>query len=301
MTRTTHHFALLSALALALAPGAAQARFGKSDRSDDSKQESNSNTSNHSGGGGGDDTSTSTSSGGGHYHAASPVGSDRPVVVRPGGGCASDGCCWRGGSAWPAYYGEPTYVYPGYRGAEEVRTSNDQGLRIRTEVTGDVMPFSTLDGGSIVGQLRVEGVKWGVALEGRHIGVAADDGSGTTDTLAFLNGFISYSLLGGERGRLRLEAGANTAFAPELIVMSPAVGVSVALGFGDNFGLEALARASLLPHVQLELGAGLSYALGPLGLRLGVRRIYLNDNGLVDGVAHDDAFTGPYFGAGFAF
>jgi hypothetical protein len=77
--------------------------------------------------------------------------------------------------------------------------------------------------------------------------------------------------------------------------------VSLAAGFGGNLGFEATARASLIPHTQVELSAGLSYALGPVGLRAGWRRMYLNDNGLVDGVAHDDLFQGPYLGAGFAF
>jgi hypothetical protein len=141
-----------------------------------------------------------------------------------------------------------------------------------------------------------------VAVEGRHIAVVADDGSGGTDHLNFLNGFVTYALLGDQRGRLRLEAGGQTAFAEQLIVMSPAVGASVALGLGDRgLGLEATARASVFPHIQAELSAGLSWALGPLGLRAGWRQTYLNDNGLVDGVAHADAFSGPYFGAGMAF
>ena len=300
MPRTTHHLVLLSALALAVAPGAAHARFGKSDKSDD-KQE---NSGNHDGNGGGSGPSHSNDDHGGSYHAASPVGSDRPVVVRSGDGCASDGCCWRHGNSWPAYFHEPGYAVVGYSGApqaQEAHGAPEGGPRIRTELTADVMPFSTLDGGSASAQLRVEGVKWGVALEGRTIGIVADDGSGTTDRLSFFDGFISYALFGNERGRLRLEAGAQSAFAPDLIVLSPAVGASAAIGFGEDLGLEALARASLLPHVQVELAAGLSYSLGPLGLRLGVRRLYLNDNGLVDGVAHSDTFTGPYFGAGMAF
>jgi hypothetical protein len=296
MARTFQHLLLASALALALAPGAAHARFGKSDdrsKSDDKPQSHNNNRDSSN------DSSTTSSSGGSHYHEATPVGApDRPHNR----GCDSDGCCWRHGSGWPAYWYEPSPAYVGYAGYNQaVQTAPDAGWRIRTELTGDLMGFRTMDGGAAAAQLRIEGPKWGVAMEGRGIAVNADDGSGDTDHLSFFNGFVTYALLGNERGRLRLEAGGQSAFAPDLIVLSPAVGLSLALGFGEHFGLEAVARASVFPHTQVELAGGLTYALGPLGLRLGMRGIYLNDNGLVDGVAHDDAFTGPYFGVGMAF
>ena len=69
MTRTTHHLVLLAALALALLPGAAHARFGKSDKSDKS-DDKHENSGNHSG------NSASSDDHGGSYHSASPVGSD---------------------------------------------------------------------------------------------------------------------------------------------------------------------------------------------------------------------------------
>jgi hypothetical protein len=298
MTRTFQHLLLTSALALTVAPGAAWARFGKSDDHNKNEQPQQSSN-NNNGGSSSNDVRASDNS---HYHEATPVGA--PYVDRSHDDCRSDGCCWRHNS-WPAYWYEPRPAYVGYAGysaSPQVEGTPDYGLRIRTELTGDVMPFSTLDGGSASAQLRIEGPKWGVALEGRHIAVNADDGSGEVDGLSFFNGFVTYALLGNERGRLRLEAGGQSAFAPDLIVLSPAVGASFAIGFGEHFGLEAVTRASLWPHVQAELSAGLTYALGPLGLRMGWRGVYLNDNGWVDpGVAHSDAFSGPYFGAGMAF
>ncbi|HYV49905.1 MAG TPA: hypothetical protein VFA20_33850 [Myxococcaceae bacterium] len=294
MVRTFQHLLLTAALASALAPGAAWARFGKSDDRDKQEQKQQQNNDN-----GGGSSSEVRSSGDSHYHDASPVGA--PYVDRTRDDCRSDGCCWRH-SGWPSYWYEPSPAYAGYAGySPRVEGAPDYGLRLRTELTGDVMPFSTLDGGSAGAQLRIEGPKWGFALEGRHIAVNADDGSGGVDHLSFFNGFVTYALLGNERGRLRLEAGGQSAFAPDLIVLSPAAGVSLAIGFGESFGVEAVARASLLPHVQAELAGGFTYALGPLGLRLGWRGVYLNDNGLVDGVIHQDAFSGPYFGVGMAF
>ncbi|HEY8208333.1 MAG TPA: hypothetical protein VIG99_12675 [Myxococcaceae bacterium] len=298
MPRTFQHLLLTSALALALAPGAAHARFGKSDDRDKNEQQHQNN--NNGGGGGGDSSTTpSRSSGDSHYHEATPVG----VPDHPRGrGCESDGCCWRQDGIWPAYWYEPAPAYVGYAGYnQEVRSAPGSGWRIRTELTGDLMGFRTMDGGAAAAQLRIEGPKWGIALEGRTIAVNADDGSNDTDHLSFFNGFVTYALVGNERGRLRLEAGGQSAFAPDLIVLSPAVGVSFAFGFGDHFGLEGVARASVYPHTQVELAAGLTYSMGPLGLRLGMRGIYLNDRGWVDGVTHDDFFSGPYFGVGMAF
>lgn len=293
MTRTFQHLLLTSALAAALAPGAAWARFGKSD--DHDKREQQQQNDNNGGG----SKSEVRASDGSHYHDATPVGA--PYADHARDDCRSDGCCWRHGG-WPSYWYEPAPAYAGYAGySPQVENAPNYGLRLRTELTGDLMPFSTLDGGAAGAQLRIEGPKWGMALEGRHIAVSADDGSGATDHLSFFNGFVTYALLGNERGRLRLEAGGQTAFAPDLIVLSPAVGLSFAIGFGESFGLEAVTRASLLPHVQAELAAGFTYALGPLGLRMGWRGVYLNDNGLVDGVAHADTFSGPYFGMGMAF
>jgi hypothetical protein len=298
MARTFQHLLITSALAVAMAPGVAHARFGKSDDHDNNEQQHQQRQNNNNGGGGNDSTTTS---GGSHYHDATPVGvPDRPR----GAGCEANGCCWHD-RGWPAYWYEPSPVYAGYAGYAGynpgVQTAQDPGWRLRTELTGDVMGFHTMDGGSAAGQLRIEGPKWGVALEGRTIAVNADDGSGGTDHLSFFNGFVTYALLGNERGRLRLEAGGQSAFAPDLIVLSPAVGLSLAVGFGDHFGIEAVARGSVYPHTQVELSGGITYALGPVGLRLGMRGIYLNDQGWVDGVAHEDAFSGPYVGMGMAF
>ena len=175
------------------------------------------------------------------------------------------------------------------------------GLKLRAELTGEAAPLLAANGGELAGQLRIEGVKWGWSVDGRTLSVGADDGSGETDRLHFVSSFVTYSLLGNERSRLRVELGANAAWAPDLTVVSPAAGLSFAMGFGNGWGIEAVARGSAIPHTQLELAAGLSYGLGPLGLRAGWRRMYLNDNGLVDGVSHDDVFSGPYFGLGMAF
>jgi len=295
MTRTVQHLLLTAALASVLAPGAAWAHFGKSSENDNDKHEQHQNNSNNNGGGSNDNEVRASNNS--HYHEATPVGTRS--VDRTRDDCRSDGCCWRH-SGWPSYWYEPAPAYVGYSSGyspQQVESAPDYGLRIRTELTGDLMPFSTLNGGSASAQLRIEGPRWGVALEGRHILVDSEN-------ISFFNGFVTYALLGNERGRLRLEAGGQSAFAQDLIVLSPAVGLSLAVGFGESFGVEAVTRASVYPHVQAELSAGLTYALGPVGLRMGWRGVYLNDNGWANpntGVANEDAFSGPYFGMGVAF
>src|SRR3954464_11684375 len=95
MARSFLNLLVTSALALALAPGAAHARFGKSDDHDQNEQKHQAGKGTSSSGSGND--ATTSNSGGSHYHEATPVGSDGPR----GGGCASDGCCWRHQSSWP--------------------------------------------------------------------------------------------------------------------------------------------------------------------------------------------------------
>ena len=293
MTRTFQHMLLTAALAVALAPGAAWAHFGKSSENNEKhEQQQQSNSNNNGGGSSSNEVRASDNS---HYHEATPVGASYVDHTRDD--CRSDGCCWRH-SGWPSYWYEPAPAYAGYSGySPRVESAPDYGLRIRTELTGDLMSFSSMNGGAASAQLRIEGPRWGVALEGRHLLVDSEH-------ISFFNGFLTYALLGNERGRLRLEAGGQSAFAQDLIVLSPAVGLSLAVGFGESFGVEAVARASVYPHVQAELAAGLTYALGPLGLRAGWRGVYLNDNGWANPtthVANEDAFGGPYFGVGMAF
>src|SRR5437868_14267103 len=105
MVRTFQHLLLTAALASVLAPGAAWARFGKSDDHEKHElQQQQQNNDSNNGVRAGDNS---------HYHDATPVGA--PYVDRTRDDGRSDGCCWRH-SSWPAYWYEPAPAYVGYAG-----------------------------------------------------------------------------------------------------------------------------------------------------------------------------------------
>jgi hypothetical protein len=283
MLRSTHPLILAVLCSL---PFAAEARFGKHDDSKEEKKDKDKKDDDKEHRGFGRGRHHRSDRDGDHDHDGSP----RRVVVYndPCDGPYRDARCWRYGG-WPTYFYEPAYA-----GAVEVSPWD----RLRFELTGELLPTVTQEAMSLAGQLRLEGMHWGIALEGRHIAASLN---GVVDHLGFFNAFMSYSLYSAERGRVRLEGGVVSAFAPDLIVLSPALGMSLGMALSDHWGIEALARASIRPHVHVEVSAGVSYAIGPVGIRAGYRHLYLNDNGLVDGVPHDDSFGGPYVGVGFAF
>lgn len=280
-----------------VAPLPAQARFGK--HSDSDKPSNPSSTPAPSSDDDDDDD---------QVHAATPVGSspDRRYTPPPScggdcGSCAYSDCGYEDrGWAYYAYEYEPAYV-GGAAAAAYAPDRRERQWNIRTALMGEAQGFTSGDGGLFSAGILIEGVRWGVDVDVRHIVVSTDDGTEGTDTLRLFNGAVTWTLFGNQTARIRLEGGFTAAFAPDVIVVSPQAGLSWAFGFGGAWGLEGLIRASLIPHTQVEWSAGFSYAMGPLGFRAGWRRIFLDDRGIVDGVAHQDVFAGPYLGMGLAF
>jgi hypothetical protein len=146
-----------------------------------------------------------------------------------------------------------------------------------------------------------------IAIEGKHFGISAQfttifpDWKGDyfgPDAIKLFNGFFTYSIASHEHSRLRFEAGVMTAFTPNLSVLGPGGGVSLAVLVVGPLGLEGAIRGAPWPYRELDWNAGLTLELGPLGLHGGWRRIFLDDRGLVDGIRNQDSFTGPYLGLG---
>src|SRR5205814_965107 len=129
----------------------------------------------------------------------------------------------------------------------------------------------------------------------------ADDGSGATDTLQQLNLHLSYAFLTGRYGRLRIEGGADTVFAQNLVVLGPSGGFSGTLWIGGPFAIEGAVSMTPFPYRQLDYRANLAVGLGALGLRAGWRTQVLDDQGLVDGVQNVETFQGPFAGLAFVF
>ncbi|MFN7132488.1 MAG: hypothetical protein ACK4N5_10420, partial [Myxococcales bacterium] len=124
----------------------------------------------------------------------------------------------------------------------------------------------------------------------------AEGGAPGLDHIGLLDAHLTYAILRGEHGRLRLEGGLSSAFAPDIIFVGPDVGTSAAMGIAGPVGAEASLHLTPYPYVQVDGYAGLTLTLGPAGLRAGWRHVYLNDRGLVDGVVNADTFSGPFLG-----
>ena len=202
------------------------------------------------------------------------------------------------GFAYQPFYGHQTYV--------QTSPTPEPGSRsdVKTSVSGGLMVFGAAAGGGGAALdigLMFEGERLGFTGTFSGLGISADDGSGGTDSIKLLNGFITYSLISAPEGRLRLEGGVMTAFAPDLIVMGPAGGLSAAMGVVGPIGVDGSIRMTMFPYRQVDAQAGLTLGLGHLGLRAGMRGIYLDDAGLVDGIVHTDAFVGPYGGLELVF
>lgn len=302
-TRALSFVAALAALTLGATP--AHARFGKGGSGGGS-----------SGGGGG----AHSSSGGGGRPAPAPQGSYGGYrnhaygryyapYSRPWGGWGYGYAPYGWGYGY-GYYASPYYSpyysgayapYTYYQGPPQIEQQRPSppSPPIRVSVGAEAQGFR--GGLSVGGAFSLEGQRWGFATNFSHLSVSADDGSAGTDTINQLNLHLTYAILAGQRGRLRLEGGADTIFAPDLISMGPTVGTSGMLWLFGPLDLEGEVMVTPFPYRQLEWKAGLGLGLGPVGLRAGYRMQVLDDAGLVDGVDHRDVFGGPYVGLALVF
>lgn len=274
---------------LALVPGTAEARFGKSGSSGSSSSSSSSGRSSSS------------------SHAATPVGSNNSGGSSSGGSsygysrgyqpysawCWSDPLCryrygyWFGYQPWFGYY-DPYPAQPPPP-PEVVQQPRQAAFTFGAEAQGYI------GGGASLGlNLAFEHDRLGFRSDFLGIFVPANDGSDMIDSIKLVDAHVTYALLASDRGRLRVGAGVNSAFAPDIIMAGPGISVTGVMGLMGPISGEAAFQLTPFPFTQIDWSAGLSLAMGPIGMRAGWRRIYLNDNGFVDGVAHDDLFSGPY-------
>lgn len=278
------HVVLLIAL---LHAGIAEARFGKRNR------------------GGGSKPSSSSGSNSQPTHAAVPV--DSPGSSSSTSSSGSPGSSVRpfrrqgyfSGAFVPMYgYGYTPAVYPMVVQPEDELDP----APVRATAGLEFIYFANQARGyalGLQGSLEIDRV--GGSISGQHLSVAADDGTAGDDTLQQLSLRLSYAILVGSRGRLRAEVGADTIFAADVTVAGPTVGFSGTLWIAGPLALEGSVHGSVYPFWQLDARAGLVVGMGALGLRLGFRTQLLDDQGVVDGVAHRDVFMGPYAGLGFTF
>ena len=149
--------------------------------------------------------------------------------------------------------------------------------------------------------LAFEGESLGLDMRGTELTLPTDDGTSGTDSITLANMHLTYALVARDNLRVRVEGGLSGAKAPDLSVAGPSIALSLEGCLLPMVDVELRAQATPFPFQQLDAQAALALRLQALVVRGGWRGLYLNDNGLVDGEAHADAFGGPFLGAGFTF
>jgi hypothetical protein len=194
----------------------------------------------------------------------------------------------------PAWYGQYAY-YPGAYDAPGV------AYEPPFVVTVGAQAQLVAQGATFGAAAAFEGARWGFNAQATGVFAQTADGSGLIDTYKLFNGYLTYALLSDPRGRIRIEGGVATAFAPNLAVAGPSIGVSGVVGLIGPLGIEGQFHLTPVPYQEVDWSTDATVALGPVGLRAGWRQIYLNDEGYADGVVHQELFNGPFVGVGVSF
>jgi hypothetical protein len=159
-----------------------------------------------------------------------------------------------------------------------------------------------VSGGAAYGlSLSLEGRRWGVRGAAMGFSLPSEAAPGERDVLRTLDAHLTYAVLSGERGRVRVEAGLNSVFAEDVVLLGPDGGVSVEMALAGPLCAEGSAHFTPVPHRRFDVNAGLALELGSLKMRAGWRHLVLDDNGVLqDGSRNIDRFTGPYLGLALA-
>ncbi len=298
---------LTLAMLTALIALPAEARFGKS---------GGGHSSSHSSG----SSSHSSSSSGSSSHAATPVGSGSGSGVHYGSGSGSysgggyyGGGYYGGGYGWrphwyDGFYGAAFVPYYGYGwgypaattvGSGSAAAQADEGAAMRVTAGAEAQGY--LGGFTLGVAAALEGDRWGFNFAGQNMSLKKDDGTPGFDNLQAFSAHLTFALLTGQYGRLRLEGGADAVMAPELFVIGPTGGISGVWWVGGPFAIEGSVMYTPWPFTQIDGKAGLALGIGAVGLRAGWRFQLLDDQGRVDGVAHTDLYNGPYVGVSIVF
>ncbi len=149
--------------------------------------------------------------------------------------------------------------------------------------------------------LGVEGERLGAEAHVLRLWLPAEDGTGARDYLTLVQAHVSHAVYVSEQLRVRAEGGVSTARGPDATFMGPSLALSLEACVLGPLDVEARAQVTPLPYQQLDGTAGLALHLGGLTLRGGWRGLFLDDQGGVDGIDHQERLHGPYLGAGFTF
>ena len=289
---------LLVTTSLALAPAVAQARFGKASSSSSSR------------------SSSSSSSSSSYHPVVSTYHSASPAYAPRSGGSYAPYRSYGGGYYYPREHyrrgwwsPHPWYAwgfgyYPVVAGPStypEQTQPYAPPITFTLGVTGQaVNPGNAAGGGAAGLQLAFEGEHLGFSADWQSYFLQADDGSGTIDRIHLVDANLTFALVSTEHGRLRLEGGLSSAVAPDIAFFGPDFGISGALGLVGPISIDFSLRGVPYPFRKVDWTAGLAIPLGNFALRGGWRVTYLDDAGYVDGVRHQDTYSGPYLGLALA-
>ncbi len=278
--------------------------------------------------GSGASSGSASRSGNSGAHGAAPVGTPSAVRPAPGFGVnrgtdyrhywVPEYRGWRRPSPWgyaTSYYGySPPYPYvypyvpygapyvpaygfasPGLQAREAPALFLSLGLDGAVGRSGAASAFG--------GTFAIEGERFGLntQITGIRFRYTDDPLPGSGNSVGLANAFLTFAVVATPIVRIRIEAGVMSAFAPALVAVGPGMGISGTVRVASPVRLEASAHATPYPFDEFDWNAGVSVALGPIALRGGWRRVWLNDRGLVDGISNQDVFSGPYFGISFPF
>lgn len=283
-------FVVLAGLLMGLGSGSAEARFGKRPSSSSPPP--------------------SAPSSPGPSHPSSGVGMPRP---NPYYGYGYYGFY----DPWARYYYDPAWAWP-YMGprrpfiygryydlaAWRSRWMPRPSTSAPTEPSMPTRVDLTADAGFVQ---RGFAMNLGLQADGEQLAfgtrlnvfnLATDDGSQGRDTISLLSLKPGVVLVSREDLRVRLLAGVDLAFAPDVTFIGPGLGASTLMRVTGPLKLEASAHWTPLPFTQLSGEAGLALELGPVRVRGGYRATYLDDQGHLDPTApsNRDLFMGPYVG-----
>jgi hypothetical protein len=149
----------------------------------------------------------------------------------------------------------------------------------------------------------VEGDQLGGFLRTTGLSLKAEDGSSASDNISVTEVHLSWALVTGHAGRVRVEGGVAVAKAPDVTFVGPSVGLSAEVYLLNSLALEARTQVTPFPYRQLDAAGGVVWYVGAwrlLALRGGMRVLMLDDAGKVDGVVHQDVLPGPYVAFGLA-
>jgi len=112
---------------------------------------------------------------------------------------------------------------------------------------------------------------------------------------------FGWAFFSGERGRLRLEAGASAILQRSQGAIGPDLGVSGLLKIWGPFGLSGSAYVRPFPVKQIELRAAAFVALGLVRIEGGLHRIRVESEPGSDELDWANGYSDPYLGLAIAF